>query len=54
MNPGEPIATEANEICPMLSADGRYLFFNSSRRGNDDNYWVEASFIEDLRREALR
>jgi hypothetical protein len=54
LNLREPIATEANEICPILSADGRYLFFNSSRRGNDDNYWVEASFIEDLRREALR
>jgi ankyrin repeat protein len=54
LNLGEPIATEANEICPIVSADGRYLFFNSSRRGNDDNYWVEASFIEDLRREALR
>jgi Tol biopolymer transport system component len=54
LNLGEPISTEAHEICPVVSPDGRYLLFNSSRRGNDDNYWVEASFIEELRREAVR
>jgi len=36
-------------ICPIISPDGRYLFFNS---GNDDNYWVDAEFIERLRQEA--
>jgi hypothetical protein len=30
-------------ICPIVSPDGRYLFFNS---GNDDNYWVDAGVIE--------
>jgi Tol biopolymer transport system component len=48
------VSSRANEICPVVSPDGRYLFFNSNRAGNDDNYWVEASFIEDLRREAVR
>jgi hypothetical protein len=33
-----------------MSHDGKYLFFNSARAGNDDNYWIEASFIEQLRR----
>jgi ankyrin repeat protein len=46
-----PVSTEAHEICPLMSPDGKYLFFNSSRLGNDDNYWVDASFIETLRRE---
>ena len=54
LNLGQPLSTEANEICPIVSTDGRYLFFNSSRHGNDDNFWVEASFIEDLRRQAVR
>jgi Tol biopolymer transport system component len=54
VNLGQPVNTRANEICPIVSPDGKYLFFNSSRRGNDDNYWVEASFIEDLRQEAAR
>ncbi len=54
LNLGQPLSTEANEICPAVSPDGKYLFFNSSRHGNDDNFWVEASFIEELRREAMR
>jgi len=54
LNLGEPVTSRGNEICPIVSSDGRYLFFNSNRAANDDNYWVEASFIEELRREALR
>ncbi|UCC74223.1 MAG: ankyrin repeat domain-containing protein [Gemmatimonadota bacterium] len=54
VNLGQPVTSRGNEICPIVSHDGKYLFFNSSRLGNDDNYWVDASFIEDLRREALR
>ena len=46
--PGQ-ISTRAHEICPVLSPDGRFLFFNSSRAGNDDNYWVDAGFLEGLR-----
>jgi hypothetical protein len=48
----EPIATRAGEMCPMLSPDGRYLFFNSSRVGSDDNFWVDAGFLEELRDES--
>jgi ankyrin repeat protein len=50
LNLGERVNSRANQICPIVSHDGRYLFFNSSRAGNDDNYWIEASFIEQLRR----
>ena len=54
MNLGERTNSTESDICPILSHDGKYLFFNSARAGDDDNYWVEASFIEDLRREAIR
>jgi ankyrin repeat protein len=54
VNLGQPVSSEGNEICPIVSPDGKYLFFNSNRAGNDDNYWVDAGFIEDLRREVFR
>ena len=47
-NLGPRVNTEADEICPIVSPDGRYLFFNSE----GDNYWVDAAIIEELRREA--
>jgi ankyrin repeat protein len=46
---GPRVNTEAAEICPTVSPDGRWLFFNSSRNGNDDNYWVDAAVIEEAR-----
>jgi ankyrin repeat protein len=45
VNLGERINSVAG-ICPIVSPDGRYLFFQS---GADDNYWVDAGFIERLR-----
>jgi ankyrin repeat protein len=44
VNLGEQIASMGG-ICPIVSPDGRYLFFNS---GNDDNYWLDAGFIARL------
>jgi ankyrin repeat protein len=44
----EPVNTRGPEICPILSPDGRYVFLNSGRAGNDDNYWVDAGFLEEL------
>ncbi len=41
----EEINTPDNEICPFVTADGKYLFF--TRQG--DIYWVDASFIEAMR-----
>ena len=48
-NLGPAINSEENDICGLVSLDGRYLFFNSARQGNDDNYWVDAAVIERLR-----
>ena len=48
-NMGEAINTTSSEFCPMLSPDGRYFFFTSRRRGDDDIYWVDAAIIDRYR-----
>jgi ankyrin repeat protein len=48
-NLGPGVNSPSNEICPIVSPDGRYLFFNSFRNGNADNYWMDAAVIEELR-----
>jgi len=42
---GPDINTPAHENCPMLTHDGRYLFYTSA----NDIYWVEAGIIEKFR-----
>jgi hypothetical protein len=49
-NLGASVNSEENDICGLVSSDGRYLFFNSARYGNDDNYWVDAAVIDAVRR----
>lgn len=51
VNAGETINTDSHEQCPMLSHDGKYLFFKSNRTGSTDIYWMDAGFIEKLRPE---
>lgn len=34
---------------PLISPDGKYLFFTAGERGRSDIYWVEATFLEELR-----
>jgi Tol biopolymer transport system component len=47
-NLGNTINSEADEICPSVSPDGKYLFFTSNRNGTSAVYWMDASVIEDL------
>lgn len=42
---GKTINTEGHELCPFVTADGKYLFYTS----NQDIYWVDASVINKLR-----
>lgn len=49
INLGEKINTTGLEICPMVSPDGKYLFF---LRGNV--MWVSAKIIEDLKPKELK
>lgn len=44
-NMGEPINTTGHELCPFVTADGKYLFYTS----NQDIYWVDAKVIDKLR-----
>jgi hypothetical protein len=34
---------------PVMSPDGKYLFFTAGERGKSDIYWVEAAFLENPR-----
>jgi len=52
-NLGRPVNTARHENWPSLSPDGRCLFFVRSRGGDADVYWVDASFLEELREEEL-
>jgi hypothetical protein len=49
-NMGSPVNSTAPEICPAVSADGKYLFFTSFRAGSGDLYWVDAKIIEKYKR----
>ncbi len=41
-------------FCPLVTPDGRYLFFVSLLDGIYAPYWMDASFIKELRRKSLR
>ena len=48
MGPG--INTDLHELCPNVTPDGKYLFFN--RNGEDGDlkvFWVDAKIIEELK-----
>jgi len=44
-NMGGEINTKANENCPIISPDGKFLFYTSA----GDIYWVSVKIIDDLR-----
>ena len=59
INMGDKINTEANERFPNVTPDGKYLFFNSTRRipgaksnepgnGKGDVYWIDAEIIREI------
>lgn len=39
--------------CPIVTADGKYLFFLSMNRGKIRPFWMDAGFIEKLRSQRL-
>jgi hypothetical protein len=45
MNLGAAVNSESSEYGAMLSPDGRFLFFTSSRTGMEDIYWVSADVL---------
>lgn len=50
VNMGEPVNSNAMESCAFVSHDGKYLFFLSGRNGERGVYWMEASVIEELKK----
>jgi Tol biopolymer transport system component len=48
-NMGKPINSSGYDFCPMMSPDGRYLFFTRFENGNGDIYWVDARVIKGQR-----
>ncbi len=49
------IGSKGRGECSTVTHDGRYLFFLGTIDGRSGiPYWVDASFIEDLRKEALK
>lgn len=60
INMGDKINTNANERFPNVTPDGKYLFFNSTKKiegadpngpgnGQGDIYWIDAKIIEELK-----
>jgi hypothetical protein len=48
------INSEGNDVCPLVTDDGKYFFFCSNRTGRYEIYWVDAKFIEELKPDELR
>jgi len=48
-NMGPSVNSAASDYTPILSPDGRSLFFTSSREGQDDIFWIDARVIAALR-----
>ena len=44
-NMGQPINSKGHELCPFVTADGKYLFYTS----NQDIYWVSTKILEDYK-----
>lgn len=54
INMGDGINTPHQEKCPILSPDGKYLFFLSSRSDGPGVYWVKADIIHTLKPEGIK
>lgn len=40
---------DKRDFCPMVSPDGKYLFFSSKRIGEGDIYWADVRVIDTLK-----
>ena len=53
-NMGDEINSSGFDYTPMLSPDGKYLFFTSTKTGNGDIYWIDSRVIEAFKPEELK
>jgi Tol biopolymer transport system component len=51
VNMGNPINSDNEDFSPLITFDGKYLFFVSARTGDQgyNPYWVDAQIIEQFR-----
>ena len=54
LNMGSAINTAENEDRPMLTTDGKYMFFSRENHGTLDIYWVSTKIIDELKPKELR
>lgn len=48
-NMGDAINSDKRDFCPMITPDGKFLFFSSKRIGEGDIFWIDVKVIEALR-----
>lgn len=53
VNMGPKINSSFSERFARVSPDGKYLFFGSTRNGNFDIFWIDASILQELKSKAL-
>jgi ankyrin repeat protein len=45
----EPVNTGLDGLCPIISSDGKYLFYNGRYKGQHGIFWVKADFLWKLK-----
>jgi len=45
----EPVSTRIGGLCPMLSPDGKYLFYNGGNGTYEGICWMKADYLQTLR-----
>jgi len=48
------IRDSARDDAPVVSPDGKFLFFMSRRNGIGEFFWVDAKIIEELKPKELK
>ena len=48
-NMGESVNTSNGMICPSITPDGKYLFFNTILKGKRGIYWISTDIIDKLK-----
>jgi dipeptidyl aminopeptidase/acylaminoacyl peptidase len=50
VNLGRGVNADGHDLCPIVSPDGKYLFFLSNREGESAVYWVDMEVVQRIRR----
>jgi ankyrin repeat protein len=53
-NIGKGVNSPSNELWPVISPDGRYLFFASNRNGTVDVYWIDSKIFKEFKSDEMK